>query len=272
MLDAGLNIARMNFSHGSQEEHLGNLHIIKAASKLAKKPIAILQDLSGPKIRIGEVENNSITLVSGEKTVLTTKPCIGTAQRMYVNYKKLPQEISVGNTVKIEDGKKELRVTKVSGTEIYCDIVVGGMLSSKKGVNLPNVELSISSLTKKDKEDVLFGIKHRVDFIAFSFVQNKKDVMELRRILDKHHCKAKIISKIETTAAVKNIDEIIEVSDGIMVARGDMAVEVGAEKVPMIQKMIINKCNILGKPVITATQMLDSMEKILFQRALKFLI
>ncbi len=261
MIKEGLNVARMNFSHGTHEDHLKNLKNIRAAAELAKKPIAILQDLSGPKIRIGDVENNNITLVAGKKVVLTTESCLGTAERLYVNYKKLPQEIGVGNVVKIEDGKKELRVEKIVGNDIHCVVVVGGKLSSKKGVNLPDVELSISSLTAKDKDDVLFGIKHKVDYIAFSFVQTAKDVHELRAIVDKHKSPAKIIAKIETTPSIKYIDEIIEAADGIMVARGDMAVECGAEKVPMIQKMIIEKCNLLGKTVITATQMLDSMEK-----------
>lgn len=261
MIQSGLNVARMNFSHGTIEDHTSALKIIRSAEKSAKKRIAILQDLCGPKIRIGIVENDQIEIVSGNKIILTIKKCIGTPERISVNYKKLPQELSVGNVIKIEDGKKELHVTKISGDDIHCDIITGGLLGSRKGINLPDVELSISSLTAKDKKDVLFGIEHKVDFIAFSFVQTKKDVLELRRILDKHKCQAKIISKIETTAAIKNIDDIIEASDGIMVARGDMAVEVGAERVPMIQKMIIKKCNALGKPVITATQMLDSMEK-----------
>jgi len=260
MIHAGLNVVRMNFSHGTHADHADTIAIVKTAEKSAKKPIAILQDLSGPKIRVGNVEENSM-LIKNKTFILTTNKCVGTSKRAYINYKKLPAEISVGAVVKIDDGKKELVVTKISGNDIHCQVIVGGPLSSNKGVNLPNTDLSISSLTTKDKKDVLFGIEHDVDFIALSFVQTAKDIKDLKKILDKAGSQAKIIAKIETTPAVKNIDEILAISDGAMVARGDMAVEVGVEKVPLIQKMIIRKCNELGKPVITATQMLDSMEQ-----------
>lgn len=260
MIDAGLNVIRMNFSHGSHEDHLDTLNLVRAAEKSAKKPVAILQDLSGPKIRVGKITENT-QLIEGTSFVLTTDKCIGDANRAYINYKKLPQEISKGAVIKIDDGKKELLVTKISGNDIHTTVIVGGPLSSNKGVNLPDTELSISSLTAKDKKDVLFGIKHDVDYIALSFVQTAKDVKDLKKILDKAGSRAKIIAKIETTPAVAHIDEILETADGAMVARGDMAVEVGVEKVPLIQKMIIEKCNQLGKPVITATQMLDSMEE-----------
>jgi pyruvate kinase len=260
MISEGLNVIRMNFSHGSHEDHADTLRIVHAAEKKAKMPVAILQDLSGPKIRVGEIELGSM-LVNGSLFILTTKKCIGNGSRAYVNYKKLPKEIKLGATIKIDDGKKELTVTKIKGDDIHTRVIVGGPLSSNKGVNLPDTELSISSLTLKDKRDVLFGIEHDVDFIALSFVQTAKDIKDLKRILDKHNSRAKIIAKIETTPAVKNIDEILAIADGAMVARGDMAVEVGVEKVPLIQKMIIKKCNKLGKPVITATQMLDSMEE-----------
>lgn len=260
MIHAGLNVIRMNFSHGTHADHLDTLHLVRSAEKSAKMPVAILQDLSGPKIRVGKVAEGSY-LEKGKSFVLTTTKCIGNSERAFVNYKKLPVEISVGSVVKIDDGKKELRVQKISGNDIHCEIIVGGPLSSNKGVNLPDTDLSISSLTAKDKKDVLFGIEHDVDYIALSFVQTAKDVRDLKKILNKHNSQAKIIAKIETTPAVKNIDEILAISDGAMVARGDMAVEVGVEKVPLIQKMIIKKCNELGKPVITATQMLDSMEE-----------
>lgn len=260
MVENGLNIIRMNFSHGSHENHADTVKLVRKVEKRSKKPLAILQDLSGPKIRIGEMQNGTI-LKKNDTFVLTTEKCIGDTTRAYVNYKKLVQEISVDAVIKLDDGKKELRVQKIIGNEIHTKVIVGGPLSSNKGVNLPNTLLSISSLTAKDKKDVLFGIEHEVEFIALSFVQSEKDIKDLRKILNKHHSRAHIIAKIETTAAVENIDEIIAVSDAIMVARGDMAVEVGVEKVPLIQKMIIKKCNQAGKPVITATQMLDSMEQ-----------
>lgn len=260
MIHAGLNVIRMNFSHGTHADHLDTLNLVRSAEKSAKMPVAILQDLSGPKIRVGKVEDGAM-LIEGGKFILTTNKCIGNSEQAFINYKKLPQEIAKGAVVKIDDGKKELVVDKIAGNEIHCSVIVGGPLSSNKGVNLPDTDLSISSLTAKDKKDVLFGIEHDVDYIALSFVQTARDVLDLKKILDKAGSKAKIIAKIETTPAVKNIDEILAISDGAMVARGDMAVEVGVEKVPLIQKMIIQKCNELGKPVITATQMLDSMEE-----------
>ena len=260
MVRAGMNVARMNFSHGSYQEHKDTFDLIRAVEKSTRKPIAILQDLSGPKIRVGEVQEG-VVLKKNDSIILTTKKCLGDGKRVFVNYKKLPKEVSKGAVIKVDDGKLELVAERVSGENIYCKVIVGGPLFSRKGVNLPNTLLSISSLTAKDKKDVLFGIEHDVDFIALSFVQTAKDIKDLKKILDTHTSKAKIIAKIETTEAVKNIDEILALSDGAMVARGDMAVEIGVEKVPLVQKMIIKKCNQLGKPVITATQMLDSMEK-----------
>ncbi len=261
LFKAGVDVVRMNFSHNTHEWHYGVLKNARAASAKVGKRIALLQDLSGPKIRTGELKGNEkVKIVAGKKLILTTKKVEGDASIMSVNYKKLPLEVQKGDIIKIEDGKKAVRVEKTTPTEIHTKVITGGWLGSRKGINVPGVDLSISSLTAKDKKDVLFGIEHDVDFIAFSFVQTKKDVLELRRILNKHKSKAHIISKIETEAAVRNIDDIIEASDAIMIARGDMAIEVGAERVPEIQKMIINKCNELGKPVITATQMLDSME------------
>ena len=260
MIHAGLNTVRMNFSHGSHEDHLDTINQIRKAQKKAKKPVAILQDLSGPKIRIGKVQEG-VVLTKGQSYILSTTKCIGNEQRVFVNFKPIVTSVSKGSIIKINDGKLSLLVTKVLGNDIHTTVQVGGPLTSNKGVNLPDITLPISSLTAKDKKDVLFGIKHDVDYIALSFVQTAKDIHDLRKILQKHNCTAKIIAKIETTAAVENLDEILDAADGAMVARGDMAVEVGDERVPLIQKSIIKKCNHLGKPVITATQMLDSMEK-----------
>ncbi len=260
LFKAGVNVVRMNFSHNTHAWHLGVLKRSRAVAKKINKQVPLIQDLAGPKIRTGDLKENTVRLVAGKKITLTTKKIIGDATIMSVNYKKLPQEVKKGDILKIEDGKKELLVQKTTQTDIICKIITGGELGSRKGINVPDVDLSISSLTPKDRKDVLFGIKNKVDFIALSFVQNAKDITTLRKILDKHNSHAQIIAKIETNAAVRNIDDIIEAADGIMVARGDMAIEIGAENVPMIQKSIIKKCNHIGKPVITATQMLDSME------------
>lgn len=260
MVHAGLNVVRMNFSHGTHDDHKDTVKTVRSVCRKTKKPLAILQDLCGPKIRVGSVEDGVI-LVKGDTFTLTTKTCLGNTKQASVSYKKLPKEVKVGSLIKINDGKMTLQVEKIHGENIHCTVLVGGKLSSRKGVNLPNTTLSISSLTAKDKKDVLFGIEHEVDFVALSFVQTAKDIHDLRKILNKHRSKAMIIAKIETTAALENLDDILEAADGAMVARGDMAVEVGVEHVPLIQKNIINKCNVLGKPVITATQMLDSMEK-----------
>ncbi len=261
LLKAGLNVVRMNFSHGDFAEHQVKVDNARAAAEKTGIPVALLQDLGGPKIRIGEfaTESGRITIKKGQTFTLTTKAIKGDESIVYVNYKKLPQEIKVGHTVMLDDGKKRLTVTKVQGENIVCKVEVGGELKGRRGVNLPNTDISMSSLTPKDKKDLEFGLSNDIDFFALSFVRRPKDVLDLRKILDAAKSKAHIISKIETPQAVANIDEIIKISDGIMVARGDLAVEVPAEEVPLIQKMIIRKCNEAGKPVITATQMLESM-------------
>jgi len=260
LIRTGVDVIRLNFSHNTHEWHQMVLDRARNVAKRVGKRIAILQDLSGPKIRIGDLPEGGVILREGAKLTLTTKKVMGNEKLISVNYKKLPQEVKKGDIIKIEDGKKTLLVEKTTDAEVFTKVIDGGKLTSHKGVNLPGVELSISSLTAKDKKDVLFGIENEVEFIAFSFVQTKKDVLELRRILKKHKSRAKIIAKIETEAAIRNFDEILEAVDGIMIARGDLAIEIGVERVPLIQKEIIAKCNAVGKPVITATQMLDSME------------
>lgn len=259
---AGMDVARLNFSHGSKEEHQNRFDIVRKVSVKTNKPIAVLQDLSGPKIRIGDFYKESVVLKNGGKIILTTKSCIGDENRVYINYKNLRKEIKKGAKILLNDGRNELRVEKISGNNIHCRIIVGGEIRGRRGVNLPGSHLKISSLTGKDKKDINFGVKNKVDFIAISFVRTPGDIIELRNILKKKKADdIRIISKIETQEAVDNIDKIIEVSDGVMVARGDLAPEVGAEQVPVLQKMIIKKCNIAGKPVITATQMMESMIK-----------
>ncbi len=260
MFLSGLNVIRMNFSHGDHETHQKNLNLVKKVAKRVGVRIAILQDLSGPKIRIGDFKDGRIILKNGQDFTLTTKKMLGDESIVYINYEKLPQEVKVGSSIMIFDGKIQLKVKKISGEDIKCVVVEGGEISNRKGVNVPGANLSIKSLTEKDKKDIEFGVKNKVEFIAFSFVRNEKDVLELRSILEKAKSKSLIISKIETTEAILNFDAILETTDGVMVARGDLAVEIGAENVPVLQKEIISKCNKAGKPVITATQMLDSME------------
>lgn len=262
LANAGMDVARLNFSHGSKEEHQKRLDLIREISAKINKPIAILEDLSGPKIRISDFYKESIMLKNGKNFILTTKKCIGDENRVFVNYKNLHREIKMGSTIFLNDGRNELRVKKISGNDIHCRIVVGGEIRGRRGVNLPDSHLKISSLTAKDKKDIDFGVKNKVDFMAISFVRTPGDIIELRKILKSKKADGiKIIAKIETQMAVENLDSIIEISDGIMVARGDLAPEVGAEQVPVLQKMIIKKCNIAGKPVITATQMMESMIK-----------
>lgn len=259
MIHAGMNVARLNFSHGSHEEYKSIIEITRRLSDTAHLPVAILQDLAGPKIRIGNFETETVHLVTDAELTLTTEDCVGDVSRVYVNYKELPNEVSEGSKIMLDDGKIQLRVESVRGENIHCKVVYGGTIRGSRGVNVPGTHLSIGCLTHKDKEDLDFGMKEKVDFVALSFVQSSSDIHALRKILDHHKSHAKIIAKIETEEAVANIDEIIESADGIMIARGDLAVEIPAENVPLIQKLIIKKSIEAGKPVITATQMLDSM-------------
>ncbi len=261
LLKAGMNVMRINFSHGDFKEHQGKVDNLKKAIKSTGVSAAILQDLGGPKIRTGEFGTDSgrVTIKKGQKFILTTEKIIGTENKVHINYEKLPKEIKVGERIMLDDGKKELLVEAIKGKEIHTKVIAGGELKGRRGANFPDTNLSISSLTPKDVSDLEFGIKNKVDFVALSFVRRPSDVIELRRLLDKAKSNASIISKIETPQAVADIDKIIELSDGIMVARGDLAVEIPAEEVPLVQKMIIKKCNEAGKPVITATQMLESM-------------
>lgn len=259
MMRCGLNVVRCNFSHGDHAEHGRRIKTIRTAAKEVGKNVAVLMDISGPKIRIGDFEEGAITLQKGQKFVLTTKKCGGTKDKVYVNYKKLPQDISRGDKILLDDGARELKVVDFTSTEIETKVIVGGMIRSRRGVNLPGVALSISSITPKDGADIIFGVKKNVDIFALSFVRSAEDVKKLRRILRRERSEAIIIAKIETQGAVKNIDSIIAVADGVMVARGDLAVEVGPEEVPHLQKEIAHKCNVVGKPVIVATQMLESM-------------
>lgn len=262
LIMAGMNVARLNFSHGDFEEHGARIQTIRQASQELGKSVAILLDTKGPEIRTGKLSVEPIELVQDEFITLTTEEILGDKDRISVTYADLPQDVEVGSTILVDDGLIGLTVVDIQGTEINCRIVNGGTIKSKKGVNVPGVAISLPGITEKDANDIVFGIGQHIDFIAASFVRKASDVLEIRTLLEKHNAThIQIISKIENQQGVDNLDEILEVSDGLMVARGDLGVEIPAEDVPLVQKMMIEKCNRVGKPVITATQMLDSMQR-----------
>lgn len=258
MLEAGMNIARLNMSHGDHEAHAISITNIRKASKRTKRSLAILQDLSGPKIRIGDFSTETVTLENNTRFILTTKKCVGDEHKAHVNYSKLPREVQTGMYIYLNDGKQKLLVEKVKGEEIHTTVIHGGTIRGRRGVNIPQANLSIPTITKKDREDLLFGLEQKVDFITLSFVRTAKDIQELRALIGQKR-PITVVAKIETKAAIDNLEAIVEASDVIMVARGDLAIEVPPEKVPLLQKKIIRTANRAGKPVITATQMLDSM-------------
>ena len=256
---AGMNVARFNFSHGDHEEQHGKYDRMRKVSKELNLPIAALLDTKGPEIRLRDFEGGKVYLEAGQKFTLTTREVMGTEKMASITYKELINDIGVGTTILIDDGLIEMTVEEITDTDIICDVVNGGPVSNHKGVNVPGAELSMPYISESDRNDILFGIELGFDIIAASFVRNKEDVLEVRRILDEHNSKMMIVAKIENMQGIKNLDEIIEVSDGIMVARGDMGVEVPLEEVPVLQKQIIKKAVAKGKQVITATQMLESM-------------
>lgn len=255
----GVDVCRTNMSHDDHEIHGKRIKLIRSVSKKVGLPIAVLLDLSGPKIRIGDFSTTTVELVPGKKLILRGTKCIGDETQVYFNYPHIEKDIKAGMTLMLDDGKKKVIVEKVVGTDIYTKILIGGITKGRRGVNIPGAYLSIPALTEKDKKDLVFGIKEGVDFLALSFVRTAKDIEDLRVLIKKNKGTQAIVAKIETQEAIENIDEIIAAADAIMVARGDLAVEVGPEKVPTLQKMIIRKCNNIGKPVIVATQMLESM-------------
>ena len=260
LIEGGMDVARLNFSHGTRREHSLVIENIRQASSEIGKPVGILQDLSGPKIRIGLIQNGSIFLREGSFFTLTTRNIPGNEREVSVTYPLLPQKIKKGESILLADGALELRVEEVTPTDIKCRVTKGGKLTSHKGINLPESSLEIPSLTPKDREDVLFGIEKGVDFIAISFVRRAEDILKVRNILKEKKARdIFLIAKIEKPEAVTNIDSIIDIADGVMIARGDLGVEIPLQEVPIVQKEIIKKCNLKGKPVITATQMLESM-------------
>lgn len=261
LIQNGMDIARFNFSHGDHEEQKMRMDMIKQIRDEEKVPVAILLDTKGPEIRTGILEGGKkVILEEGNSFVLSTADVVGNAQKVSITYRGLIDDVQIGSTILIDDGLIELKVTGKNGEDIVCKVVNGGELGEKKGVNVPNVPVRLPAITEKDRDDIRFGVEQGVDFIAASFVRNAECILEIKALL--RELKAPyipIIAKIENAEGIQNIDEIIRCADGIMVARGDLGVEIPAEEVPYLQKVIIQKCNDNFKPVITATQMLDSM-------------
>ena len=260
MIQAGMNVARMNFSHGTHEDHKRRIEQVRRCSEKLQMPVALLLDTKGPEIRTRDFENGKVELVDGQTFTLITEEVLGDQNRSTISYKNLYQDVQVGSKVLINDGLIEMEVEKIEGTDIVCHVIHGGIVSNHKGINVPQTKLSMPYVSQQDLEDILFGVEQDVDFVAASFVRSAEDVAQIRSILKEHGAAdIKIISKIENAEGVDNIDEIIAASDGIMVARGDMGVEIPGEDVPVIQKILIRKVYEAGKIVITATQMLESM-------------
>ncbi|MGD6879518.1 pyruvate kinase [Bacillus infantis] len=264
LIEAGMNVSRLNFSHGDFEEHGARIKNIREASKSTGKTVAILLDTKGPEIRTNNMENGAVELEAGNNIIVSMNEVLGNADKFSVTYAGLIDDVHTGSKILLDDGLIGLEVTKIdkANSEIHTKILNSGTLKNKKGVNVPGVSVKLPGITEKDANDILFGIEQGVDFIAASFVRRASDVLEIRQLLEDNNAShIQIIPKIENQEGVDNIDEILEVSDGLMVARGDLGVEIPAEEVPLVQKSLIKKCNIQGKPVITATQMLDSMQR-----------
>lgn len=257
LVKAGMDVARLNFSHGTHEEHLKKIKLIRDVSEKTGKPIAILQDLQGPKIRIGKFENPPIQLKTGDLFTITTDKILGNENIVSTSYKNLPNDVKPGDFILVNDGLIKLLVQEKKEPDVFCEVINGGSLYDRRGINLPGVKVSEPSLTEKDKNDLEFGLQHDVDYIALSFVRDAQSIREVKKYIGKKE--TPVIAKLEKPEALDNLDEIIAEADAVMVARGDLGVEISAERVPVVQKIIIEKCLEAGKPVITATQMLDSM-------------
>ena len=259
LVSAGMNVARVNFSHGTTDYHRTVIRRLKTVRKAFEHPVAILMDLQGPKIRVGSIKGGVVHLRPGQEYVLTSEATMGDSKRASVSLKSMPLEVASGHPILLADGNIEMRVERVAPPEIFCRVVVGGALSSHKGINLPASEVHVDSLTPKDRKDLEVGVESGVDAIALSFVRTAADIEAMKSVLEEAGAHIPIVAKIEKEAAVTNIDRILSVADAVMVARGDLGVEIDLERVPLVQKEVIQKCNALGKPVITATQMLVRM-------------
>lgn len=260
MIKAGVDICRLNFSHGSQEDHKAVIDTIREINNEYKTHIGILADLQGPKIRIGKMKEGGALLVNGSRIHMTTKELIGDENNIYITYENFPKDVNAGEIILLDDGKIQMKVIESNNNDtVICEVVHGGILTSRKGVNLPNTKVSIPSLTEEDLDNLRFVLQFDVEWIGLSFVRNAQDITDLKRIIAEAGKTARVIAKVEKPEAIENIDEIIAVTDGVMVARGDLGVEMPMEQVPVLQKMIAQKCRQASKPVIVATQMLESM-------------
>ncbi|HMM21850.1 MAG TPA: pyruvate kinase [Selenomonadales bacterium] len=259
LIKGGMNVARFNFSHGTHEDHARRIALVREAAANLKAPVALMLDNKGPEMRIGKISAGKVLLTQGQRFVLTAKDIDGSCEGVSVNHKGLPQEVASGNVILLSDGLISLKVEAVEGDEIVTTVLNGGPLSSNKRVAVPGVAVNLPPLSEQDVKDILFGVEQGMDFVAASFVQRAADVLAIRKVLEEADFNMDIIAKIENAEGVKNIDEILKVADGVMVARGDLGVEIPTEEVPLVQKTLIEKCNKVGKPVITATQMLESM-------------
>ena len=260
MITKGVDVARLNFSHGSHENHLHFIKLVREISQELGIHVSILADLQGPKLRVGEMEGGSVDLINGEFITITTEKCIGTKEKVYMTYPEFPRDVKPGELVKLDDGKLILEVIETNKKDaVKLMVLHGGPLSSKKGVNLPDTKISQPCLTEKDLADLNFALDHNVDWVALSFVRSARDIIELRHIIQSKQHHARIIAKIEKPEAIEDIDDIIKETDALMVARGDLGVEIPMQKVPVIQKDLVKRCMRNGKPVIIATQMMETM-------------
>jgi len=258
LIKEGVDVFRLNFSHGTHEDHLKVINHVRELNEELGTKIALLQDLQGPKIRVNEMQPD-VVIERGQELIITTRELLGNREIVSTSYKTLPKDVKIGDMILIDDGKLELKVTEIRDTDVVTEVVYGGSLKSRKGINLPFTKVSAPSLTEKDLKDLDFGLANDVDWIALSFVRRGEDIASIRKIIDQHDSAARIVAKIEKPEALSNVDEIIAATDAVMVARGDLGVEIWMEEVPMVQKMLVEKCNKAGKPVIVATQMMESM-------------
>src|SRR6478736_2922135 len=258
LIKEGVDVFRLNFSHGSHEDHLKVITAVRELNAELGTHVALLQDLQGPKIRVNDVEDGTV-LVAGQEIIITTVQLKGNAQKVSTSYEGLPKDVKPGDMILIDDGKIELKVKEVKGVEVISEVIYGGPLKPRKGINLPFTKVSAPSLTEKDRADLEFGLQFNLDWVALSFVRKASDIEELRKIIEGKKSTTRIVAKVEKPEALENIDAVVEATDAVMVARGDLGVEIWMEEVPMVQKMLVEKCNKAGKPVIVATQMMESM-------------
>lgn len=259
LIKAGANVFRLNFSHGTHEDHQSTIQMVRELNDELGANVALLQDLQGPKIRVGKVENDGVPIAPGQSLIITTEDMLGTSEKVSTVYEGIVNDVKPGDTILIDDGNIELKTIKVEGTNVYTEVVHGELLKSRKGINLPNSNVSAPSMTEKDIEDLEFAFQFDLEWVALSFVRKASDIIDIKERIKKAGVNTKVIAKIEKPEAITNLDEIIEQTDGLMVARGDLGVEVPSENVPLLQKRMVKKCNEAGKPVIIATQMMESM-------------